>query len=109
MTLLPVGAGGAGEVSAVLAKDKLWVGRLVLTDYNLQRAGEVRAQVGSPSHMPVEFLDAGDKEQVKSHTYKYEVSGDPWLRIRSRLLRPDDHCEECPKPALIEPWYDGRR
>lgn len=73
MKVLLVGAGGVGEAIAVLVKDRPWVEKLVICDYNLDRAREVQAKVGSPAHMPVEFVDAGDKEQVKSLASKHGV------------------------------------
>ncbi len=73
MKILLVGVGGVGEAIAVLVKDKPWVEKLVLCDYNLERAKEVQAKVGSPERMPVEFIDAGDKAQVVALARKYGV------------------------------------
>ncbi len=47
--------------------------RLVLADYNVDRAQEVWSKVGSPAHMPVEFIDAGDKELIASLARTHEV------------------------------------
>ncbi len=41
MKVLLVGVGGVGEAIAVLTKDKPWVEKLVLADYNVDRAKEV--------------------------------------------------------------------
>ncbi len=73
MRVLLVGVGGVGEAIAVIAKDKPWVERLVLADYNVDRAQEVWSKVGSPAHMPVEFIDAGDKELIASLARTHEV------------------------------------
>ncbi len=73
MKVLLVGVGGVGEAIAVLVKDKPWVEKLVLCDYDLDRAKEVYAKVGSPDHMPPEFVDAGDQEQVAALARKHGV------------------------------------
>jgi saccharopine dehydrogenase (NAD+, L-lysine forming) len=73
MKVLLVGVGGVGEAIAVIAKNKPWVEKLVLCDYNTDRAEEVRAKLGSPVHMPVEFVDAADQEQVTALARQYGV------------------------------------
>jgi saccharopine dehydrogenase (NAD+, L-lysine-forming) len=73
MKVLLVGVGGVGEAIAVLTKNKSWAKKVVLADYNVDRAKEVWAKVGSPAHMPVEFVDAGDKEQVATLARKHGV------------------------------------
>ena len=73
MKVLLVGVGGVGEAIAVLVKDKPWVEKLVLCDYNVDRAKEVQAKIGQAARMPVEFVDAGDKEQVGALARKHGV------------------------------------
>jgi saccharopine dehydrogenase (NAD+, L-lysine-forming) len=73
MKVLLVGVGGVGEAIAVLTKDKSWVEKLVLADYNVDRAKEVFAKIGSPSKMPVEFIDAGDQKQIEKLARKHQV------------------------------------
>jgi saccharopine dehydrogenase (NAD+, L-lysine-forming) len=73
MKVLLVGVGGVGEAIAVIAKNKPWVEKLVLADYNMERAKEVWQKVGSPAHMPVEFIDAGDKDQIVALARKHGV------------------------------------
>jgi len=73
MKVLLVGVGGVGEAIAVLCKNRPWVEKLVLADYNVDRAKEVWAKVGSPAHMPVEQVDAGDKDQVAALARKHGV------------------------------------
>ena len=73
MKVLLVGVGGVGEAMAVIAKDKPWVEKLVLCDYNVERAREVQAKVGDPSRMPVEFIDAADVEQIRDLANRYGV------------------------------------
>jgi saccharopine dehydrogenase (NAD+, L-lysine-forming) len=73
MKVLLVGVGGVGEAIAVLTKDKPWVEKLVLADYNLDRAKEVYAKVGSPKKMVVEFIDASDQRQIETLARKHQV------------------------------------
>ena len=64
---------GVGEAIAVVAKDKPWLEKLVLSDYNLDRVREVHQKLGSPAHMPMEFIDAGDRGQVISLIQKHQA------------------------------------
>jgi saccharopine dehydrogenase-like NADP-dependent oxidoreductase len=73
MKVLLVGVGGVGEAIAVLVKDKPWIEKLVLCDYNVDRAKEVQAKIGQAVRMPVEFIDAGDKEQIEALARKHGV------------------------------------
>ncbi len=73
MRVLLVGVGGVGEAIAVVGKDRPWLEKLVLCDYNTGRAEEVRAKLGLPGHMPVEFVDAADQEQVLFLARKHDV------------------------------------
>ncbi len=52
MKVLLVGVGGVGEAMAVIAKDKPWLEKLVLCDYNVDRAKEVQAKLGDAARMP---------------------------------------------------------
>jgi len=65
MKVLLIGVGGVGEAIAVIAQPKAWVEQIVLADYNLERAKEVQAKLGDPTRFPVEFIDAGDQQQVE--------------------------------------------
>jgi saccharopine dehydrogenase-like NADP-dependent oxidoreductase len=62
--VLLIGVGGVGEAIAVVAKDRPWLEKMVLADYNLTRAKEVRKRLGAPRKFPVEWVDAGDKTQI---------------------------------------------
>jgi saccharopine dehydrogenase (NAD+, L-lysine-forming) len=73
MRVLLVGVGGVGEAIAITAKPRPWLGRMVLADYNLERAREVRKKLGSGDKFPVEQIDAGDKRQVAALARKYEA------------------------------------
>ncbi len=73
MKVLLVGVGGVGEAIAVLTNNRPWVEKLVLADYNVDRAKEVYAKLGSPSKMKVEFVDAGEQERIEALARKHEV------------------------------------
>ena len=73
MKVLLVGVGGVGEAMAVIAKDKPWLEKLVLADYNIERAKEVWDKLGQPANMAVEFVDASDSEQMAALARQYEV------------------------------------
>ncbi len=73
MKVLLVGVGGVGEAIAVLCKNRSWVEKLVLADYNIERAKEVWDKLGQPANMVVEFVDASDSEQVAALAHQYHV------------------------------------
>jgi len=66
MRTLLVGVGGVGEAMAVLAKSRPWLDRIVLADYNLERAQEVQGKLDDPKRFPVEFVDASQQDQVEA-------------------------------------------
>ena len=73
MKVLLVGVGGVGEAIAVIAKDKPWVEKLVLSDYNLARVKEVHEKLGSPAKMPTESIDAGNQDMIVGIARKHGV------------------------------------
>ena len=73
MKVLLVGVGGVGEAIAVIAKDKPWVEKLVLSDYNLARVKEVHEKLGSPAKMPMESIDAGNQDMIVGIARKHGV------------------------------------
>jgi len=73
MRVLLVGVGGVGEAIATIAKPRSWVKRVVLADYNLERAKEVQAKLGEPDRFPVEKVDANRQDQIVSLARKHEV------------------------------------
>jgi saccharopine dehydrogenase (NAD+, L-lysine-forming) len=73
MKVLLVGVGGVGESIVMIAKSRPWVERIVLADYNLERAKEVQAKTGDPVRFPTEFIDAGEQAQVEALAKKYKV------------------------------------
>jgi saccharopine dehydrogenase-like NADP-dependent oxidoreductase len=70
---LLVGVGGVGEAMAVVAQDRPWLEKMVLADYNLKRAREVRRKLRSPRQFPVEHVDARDRRQIVALAQKHRV------------------------------------
>ena len=73
MRVLLVGVGGVGEAVARIARDRPWLERMVLADYDAERAQEVFEKLGKPGNMVVERLDASDREAIVSLARKHEV------------------------------------
>ncbi len=73
MKTLLVGVGGVGEAIAVIAKPHSWVEKIVLADYNLDRAKEVQAKLGDTTRFPVEWIDANQKDQIVALAKKHKV------------------------------------
>ena len=73
MKVLLVGVGGVGEAIAVIAKSRPWVDKVVLADYDLERAEEVQGKLGDPDRFPAEFIDAGKQDLIEELARKYQV------------------------------------
>lgn len=73
MKVLLIGVGGVGEGIAVNAKNRPWLEKMVLADFNLERAKRVQARLGDPLRFPAEKVDAGDKEQIVALARKHNV------------------------------------
>jgi saccharopine dehydrogenase-like NADP-dependent oxidoreductase len=73
MKVLLVGVGGVGEAIAAIAKPRSWVERMVLADYKIERAREVRKKLGDDQRFPVEFLNASQQENIEALARKYQV------------------------------------
>ena len=73
MKILLVGTGGVGEAIARIAKDRDWVEKVVLTDYNRERLKEVQAKLGDPERFPIEWIDASRQESIETMAKKYKV------------------------------------
>lgn len=73
MRVLLIGVGGVGEAIARLACSQKWLERIVLADYDIERARGVRRALGNPKRLPVEQLDAGDGAQIVALAKKHEV------------------------------------
>ncbi len=73
MKVLLVGVGGVGEAIAVVAQGRPWLEKMVLADYDLARAKEVRKKLGAPRRFPVEQVDASDRKQIVALAKKHAV------------------------------------
>jgi saccharopine dehydrogenase-like NADP-dependent oxidoreductase len=73
MKVLLVGVGGVGESIAVMAKERPWITRMVLADYNIKRAREVQTKIGDRKRFPAEFVDAGDRKSIQDLARKHKV------------------------------------
>jgi saccharopine dehydrogenase (NAD+, L-lysine forming) len=75
LKVLLVGTGTVGEAIAKVAKGKPWLERMVLADYNLDRAHEVQAMLGdgAASTFPAQRVDASDVVAVVQLARSHEV------------------------------------
>jgi saccharopine dehydrogenase (NAD+, L-lysine forming) len=73
MKVLLVGTGGVGEAIAVIAQNRPWLTKMVLTDINAKRCREVKAKLGNPKKFPVEQIDASNKAQIVALARKHKV------------------------------------
>jgi saccharopine dehydrogenase-like NADP-dependent oxidoreductase len=74
MKVLLIGTGGVGEALAIIAQHQPWLEKLVLADYNVKRAREVRGRLTAPARrFPVEAVDARDKRQVLALARRHGV------------------------------------
>lgn len=73
MKVLLVGVGGVGEAIAAIAKPRKWMELMVLADYNIGRAEEVQKKFADKQRFPVEFVDAGNQENIEVLAKKYQV------------------------------------
>ena len=73
MKILLVGTGGVGESIAAIAKDRPWVEKVVLTDYNRERIKEVQDKLNDPKRFPIEWIDAGRRELIEDLARKHKV------------------------------------
>ena len=73
MKVLLVGVGGVGEAIAVIAKQRRWVEKIVLSDYNLDRCKEVQQKLGDPERFPIEWVDANQQELIEELARNYQV------------------------------------
>lgn len=74
MKVLLVGVGGVGEALAIMAQNRPWLEKMVLADFNVKRAKEVRQKLDNPRRFPVEFVDAHDKKQIVALAQKHKVN-----------------------------------
>ncbi len=73
MKVLLVGTGGVGEAIATIVKDRPWMEKMVLTDYNRDRLKEVQEKIGDPARFPIEWVDASKQEMIEELAKKHDV------------------------------------
>jgi saccharopine dehydrogenase (NAD+, L-lysine-forming) len=73
MKILLVGTGGVGEAIAAIAKERPWVERVVLTDYNRERLKEVQGKLDDRDRFPVEWIDASKQDMIEKLATQYKV------------------------------------
>lgn len=77
MRVLLVGTGGVGEALALILNRRdpkaEWMEKMVLADYNLQRAKEVSAKLGDEKRFPAEKVNARHSDEIAALAKKYDV------------------------------------
>lgn len=73
MKVLLIGVGGVGEAIAKVARNRPWLDKLVLSDYDLGRANAVQNLLGVADKFPVEQIDARDISRVIEVARKHDV------------------------------------
>ncbi len=73
MKVLLIGVGGVGEAIAKVGRKRDWLEKLVLSDYDIDRARRVQQQLGPDEKYPIEKIDARDVNQVVQLARKYNV------------------------------------
>ena len=74
MKILLIGVGGVGEAIAKVGYNRPWLEKMVLADYDLERASSVQRHLDSAEKFPVEQIDARDISQVVRLARKHEAS-----------------------------------
>jgi len=73
MKVLLIGVGGVGEAIAKVSHDRPWLEKMVLADYNLERAKTVQQHLGVEEKFPIEQIDARDFKQIVQIAQKYRI------------------------------------
>lgn len=77
MKLMIIGAGGVGQSVAMIitraGQEGAWAEKIVLADYNLDRANEVATMCGDPRFV-AEKIDARDPNQIKALVKKHDIT-----------------------------------
>lgn len=73
MKVLLIGVGGVGEAIAKIGYQRPWLEKMVLADYNLERAYTIQKQLGANEKFPVERIDARDVNQTIQIARKHGV------------------------------------
>jgi saccharopine dehydrogenase (NAD+, L-lysine-forming) len=74
MKVLLIGVGGVGEAIAKVAHKRPWLEKMVLADYNVERARNVQKRIGTEDKFPIEQIDARDIRQIAQIAHKHGVS-----------------------------------
>jgi saccharopine dehydrogenase (NAD+, L-lysine-forming) len=73
MKVLLIGVGTVGEAIARLSAGRPWLERMVLADYDLDRARRIQAIVGDARSHPVVRIDASDEHAVAELARTHDV------------------------------------
>jgi saccharopine dehydrogenase (NAD+, L-lysine-forming) len=73
MKVLLIGVGGVGEAIARVSRDRPWLEKLVLSDYDIGRAQQVQNHIGGAEKFPIEQIDARDIKRVIEVARKHDV------------------------------------
>ncbi|MET0771865.1 MAG: saccharopine dehydrogenase C-terminal domain-containing protein [Candidatus Limnocylindrales bacterium] len=73
MKVLLIGVGTVGEAIARLSAGRPWLERMVLADYDLDRARRIQAVVGDAASHPVARIDASDADAVAELARAHDV------------------------------------
>jgi len=73
MKVLLIGVGGVGEAIAKVSHDRPWLEKMVLADFNLERAKTVQQHLGVEEKFPIEQIDARDFKQIVQIAQKYRI------------------------------------
>ncbi|OGN94078.1 MAG: ATP-binding protein [Chloroflexi bacterium RBG_13_48_10] len=74
MKVLLIGVGGVGEAIALVARDRPWLEKMVLADYNLERASKVQKRLGDVDKYPIEHIDARDISRIVQVARKHGIN-----------------------------------
>src|SRR4030042_6832632 len=74
MKVLLIGVGGVGEAIAKVGHDRSWLEKMVLADYDLERAKTVQKSFGNVEKFPIEQIDARNISQIVQLARKHEVN-----------------------------------
>ncbi|SDK03851.1 saccharopine dehydrogenase family protein [Natronincola ferrireducens] len=85
MKALLVGVGAVGEaIVKILSKrdtEGKWLEKMVLADYDFEKAKSISEELQNSKRFPAEFLDASDKEEIinmiKKHEVDFVLNGSP--------------------------------
>jgi saccharopine dehydrogenase (NAD+, L-lysine forming) len=73
MNVLLIGVGGVGEAISIIAKPHSWIEKMVLADFNLDRAKDVQKKLGDSKRFPAEFVDASNRESIEKLAKDHKV------------------------------------